>query len=145
MNWPGRLEKINAHLLPNYSDLECWVDVAHNKLGFTVLLEWIQRIKMKNFYIILALGIRKDYINILKVIKKANPKILFVLKGESFNSHNPKKIKAAADQLKMKAFISESIFDAFYNIQKDKNTCDKKKVIITGSIGLVGNFLAKIR
>ena len=145
MNWPGRLEKINANLLPNYSNLECWVDVAHNKLGFTVLVEWIQRIKMKNFYIILALGIRKDYINILKVIKKANPKILFVLKGESFNSHNPKKIKAVADQLKMHSFISESIFDALNNIQKDKNICDKKKVVITGSIGLVGNFLAKIK
>ncbi len=145
MNWPGRLEKINANLLPNYSNLECWVDVAHNKLGFTVLVEWIQRLKMKNFYIILALGIKKDYINILKVIKKANPKILFVLKGESFNSHNPKKIKAVADQLRMHSFISESIFDALYNIQKDKNTCIKKKVVITGSIGLVGSFLAKIK
>ena len=61
MYWPGRLEKINTNLLPNYSNLECWVDVAHNKLGFTVLVEWIKRIKMKNFYIILALGIRKDY------------------------------------------------------------------------------------
>ena len=145
MNWPGRLEKINANLLPNYSNLECWVDVAHNKLGFTVLVEWIQRIKMKNFYIILALGIRKDYINILKVIKKASPKILFVLRGEGFNSHNPKKIKAVADQLKMNSFIADSIFDALYNIQKDKNICDRKKVVITGSIGLVGNFLAKIK
>ena len=108
MNWPGRLEKINANLLPNYSNLECWVDVAHNKLGFTVLVEWIQRIKMKNFYIILALGIRKDYINILKVIKKANPKILFVLKGESFNSHNPKKIKAVADQLKIHSLFQRA-------------------------------------
>ena len=145
MNWPGRLEKISTNLLPNYSDLECWVDVAHNKLGFTVLVEWIKRIKMKSFYVILALGIRKDYINILKVIKKANPKVLFVLKGESFNSHNPKKIKAVADQLRMHSFISESIFEALYNIKKDKNICDKKKVVITGSIGLVGNFLAKIK
>ncbi len=84
MNWPGRLEKINANLLPNYSNLECWVDVAHNKLGFTVLVEWIQRIKMKNFYIILALGIRKDYINILKVIKKANPKNIICAKRRKF-------------------------------------------------------------
>ena len=145
MNWPGRLEKINANLLPNYSNLECWVDVAHNKLGFTALVEWIQQIKMKNFYIILALGIRKDYINILKVIKRANPKILFVLKGESFNSHNPKKIKAVSDQLKIRSFISESVFDALDFIKKDKNTGDKKKVVITGSIGLVGSFLAQIK
>ena len=144
MNWPGRLEKISTNLLPKYSDLECWVDVAHNKLGFTVLAEWIERIKMKNFYIVLALGIRKDYVNILKVIKKSNPKILFVLKGESFNSHNPKKIKAMADQLKIHSFISESIFDALDAIKKDKNTYGKKRVIITGSIGSVGSFLTEI-
>ena len=145
MYWPGRLEKISTNLLPNYSNIECWVDVAHNKLGFTVLLEWINQIKMKNFYIILALGIRKDYINILKVIKKANPKILFVLQGKSFNSHKPKKIKAVADQLKISSIISENIYDALNIIKKDKNTCDKKKVVITGSIGLVGSFLAEIK
>tara|TARA_B100001121_G_scaffold305091_2_gene321707 strand:+ start:1391 stop:2608 length:1218 start_codon:yes stop_codon:yes gene_type:complete len=145
MYWPGRLEKISTNLIPNYSNIECWVDVAHNKLGFTVLLEWINQIKMKNFYIILALGIRKDYINILKVIKKANPKILFVLQGKSFNSHEPKKIKAVADQLKISSIISENIYDALNIIKKDKNTCDKKKVVITGSIGLVGSFLAEIK
>ncbi len=145
MQWPGRLERISTNLLPNYTNFECWVDVAHNKLGFTVLVEWIKRMKMKKFYIILALGIRKDYINILKVIKKADPKILFVLKGESFNSHNPKKIKAVADQLKIHSFISKSIFDALDAIKKDKNTCDKKKVVITGSIGLVGSFLSEIK
>ena len=93
----------------------------------------------------MALGIRKDYINILRVIKKANPKILFVLKGESFSSHDPKKIKAVADQLKIHSLISESIFDALDTIKKDKNTCDKKKVVIAGSIGLVGSFLASIK
>ena len=143
--WPGRLEKISTNLLPNYSDLECWVDVAHNKLAFTVLVEWIKRIKMKNFYVILALGIRKDYVNILKVIKKSNPKILFVLKGKSFSSHNPKKIKATADQLKIYSIISESIYDALNTIKKDKSTCSKRKVVITGSIGLVGSFLAEIK
>ena len=100
---------------------------------------------MKNFYIVLALGIRKDYINILKVIKKANPKILFVLKGKSFNSHNPKKIKAVADQLEICSIISENIYDSLDTIKKDKIACDKKKVVITGSIGLVGNFLAEIK
>ena len=145
MHWPGRLEKVSTNLLPSYSNLECWVDVAHNKLGFTVLVEWIKRIKMKNFYVILALGIRKDYISILKVIKKANPKVLFLLKGESFNSHDPKKIKAIADQLKIQSIISNSIYDALNAIEKDKNTFNKKKVVITGSIGLVGNFLSEIK
>ena len=145
MYWPGRLEKISTNLPPNYSNLECWVDVAHNKLGFTVLVEWIKRIKMKNFYIILSLGIRKDYVKILKVIKKVNPKILFVIKGKSFSSHNPKKIKASADQLKMYSIISESIYEALNIIKKDKITCNKRKVIITGSIGLVGSFLAEIK
>ena len=142
--WPGRLEKISPNLLHDYNNLECWVDVAHNKLGFTVLVEWIMRTKMKDFYIIIALGIRKDHINILKVIKKANPKTLFILKGKSFNSHNPTKIKGIADQMKIHSNISEDIYDALGTIKKDKSTFSKKKVIITGSIGLVGNFLSEI-
>ena len=145
MYWSGRLEKISTNLPPNYSNLECWVDVAHNKLGFTALVQWIKQVKMKNFYIILALGIRKDYVSILKVIQKANPKTLFVLKGKSFNSHSPKKIQAIADQLKIYSIISESIYDALNIIKKNESTCDKKKVVITGSIGLVGGFLADIK
>ena len=145
IHWSGRLEKISTNLLPDYSNLECWVDVAHNKLGFVALVEWIKRTKMKNFYIILALGIKKDYINILKVIKKANPKILFVLKGKSFNSHEPKKIQAKANQFNIYSIISDNIYEALNIIKNDNNKYDNKKVIITGSIGLVGSFLAEIK
>ena len=100
---------------------------------------------MKDFYIILSLGIRKDYVNILKVIKKANPKTLFILKGKSFNSHKPNKIKETADQLQIYSNISKDIYDALDTIKKDKSTSSKKKVVITGSIGLVGSFLSEIR
>ena len=142
--WSGRLENISPKLLPNYNNLECWVDVAHNRLGFTVLYEWIKLTNMKDFYIIMALGIRKDYTNILKVIKKANPKNLFILKGKNFSSHDPKKIKNIADQLKIHSIISDDIYYALNYIKKDKRTYEKKKVIITGSIGLVGSFLSEI-
>ena len=30
-------------------------------------------------------------------------------------------------------------------IKSDKNSCKKKKVVVTGSIGLVGSFLSEIR
>ena len=67
------------------------------------------------------------------------------LDGKNFNSHNPKNIKAIADQLKIYSIISKSIYDALNTIKKNKGTCDKKKVVITGSIGLVGSFLAEIK
>ena len=142
--WPGRLENISSKLPPDYSNFECWVDVAHNKLGFTVLLDWIKRTKIKNFHIIMALGIRKDYINILKVIKQAKPKNLFILKGKSFSSHDPKKVKKVAAQLKIHSIISDDVYDALNLIKREKKTFEKKKVIITGSIGLVGSFLSEI-
>ncbi len=142
--WQGRLEKININLLPHYNNFELWVDVAHNKLGFSVLVEWIKKKKINDFYIITALGVKKDYINIFKVIKKANPKIIFILKGKNFNSQNPEKIKKIADKLKMYSIISEDIYEALNIIKREKNISDTKKVIITGSIGLVGYFLSKI-
>ena len=92
----------------------------------------------------MALGIRKDYNNILKIIKKANPKHLFVLQGKNFSSHDPEKIKKLADKLKIHSIISDDIHKALNYIKKDKKTYEKKKVIITGSIGLVGGFLSEI-
>ena len=110
-----------------------------------VLLDWIKQTKIKNFDMIMALGIRKDFIKILKVIKQANPKNLFILKGKGFSSHDPEKIKKVADQLKIHSIISEDVYDALNFIKRDKKTFEKKKVIITGSIGLVGSFLSEIK
>ena len=140
--WRGRLEKVNSNLYPNF---EIWIDVAHNKLGFSALVEWIKKTKIDSFYMILALGIKKDYLSIIKEIKKVNPNMLYIVSGKSFKSHKPKSIKRAADKIKMNSIIFEDIFDALNNIKKVDNNFNKKKVIITGSIGLVGNFLERIR
>ena len=59
---------------------------------------------------ILALGIKKDYLSIIKEIKKANPKILYIVSGKNFQSHNPKSIKRAANKIKIKSIIFEDIF-----------------------------------
>ena len=139
--WRGRIEKVKSNLYPN---LEIWIDVAHNKLGFSVLVEWIKKTKIESFYMILSLGIKKDYLSIIKEIKKANPKILYIVSGKNFQSHNPKSIKRAANKIKIKSIIFEDIFEALNNIKKKDNNYNKKKIIITGSIGLVGNFLEKI-
>ena len=53
-------------------------------------------------------------------------------------------IKIAADKIKMRSAIFEDIFEALNNIKKVDNNYNKKKIIITGSIGLVGNFLDNI-
>ena len=60
--------------------------------------------------------------------------------AEAFDACKPE-----ADQLQIHSNISEDIFDALNPIKKDKSTFSKKKVVITGSIGLVGSFLSEIR
>ena len=142
--WRGRLEKVDSTLYPKFKNFEIWIDVAHNKLGFSVLVDWIKKTKIDSFYMILALGIKKDYLSIIKEIKKVNPEILYIVSGKSFRSHDPKSIKRATDKIKIKSVIFEGIFDALNSIKKLDNNYKKKKIIITGSIGLVGNFLEKI-
>ena len=143
--WPGRLEKIDTSLIPNYNNFECWVDVAHNKLGFMVLADWIKKEKVNNFYMILALGIKKDYINILRVIKKTGPNILFLVDGKNFSNHDPYKIKKIADKFKIHSIVSNNVHQALNSIKKESNNYEKKKVIITGSIGLVGSVLSEMQ
>ena len=54
------------------------------------------------------------------------------------------KDKKIADQLKIHSIISKDIYKALNYIKKEKETYEKKKVIITGSIGLVGSLLSEI-
>ena len=56
------------------------MDVAHNVLGFEVLKNWLVEKSIDDPILIMALGIKKDYKNILKQIKRIKPGLLVFLR-----------------------------------------------------------------
>jgi folylpolyglutamate synthase/dihydropteroate synthase len=100
---------------------------------------------MKDYYMILALGIKKDYKNILKEIQKSKPALLCLVSNTNFYSHDSLKIKIEAKKLNINTKIYNEILDALNFIKKEDKHNKKKQVIITGSIGLVGSFISKLQ
>ncbi|MAJ24286.1 MAG: hypothetical protein CMP36_02110 [Rickettsiales bacterium] len=146
IKWSGRIEKIKSHASSSYKDLEIWADVAHNKLGFKVLIDWVKESNLNNLYIILALGIKKSYLNVLKEINKTNPKVIYLVSMTNFQNHNPYKIQKAATKYGIKTLVCDTAFNALDDIKKNNQSkLERKRIIITGSIGLVGSFLSEMK
>ena len=107
IKWPGRLHKLSGKLSKQYKDLDIWVDVAHNVLGFRSISSWIESLKNINPVFIIGLGIKKDYIGIIKEIKKTKPSLICFLSEVNFHCHEPEKLKKFATQLEIKSYIGK--------------------------------------
>ena len=143
IKWPGRLHQLSGKLSKKYNDLDIWVDVAHNVLGFRSLRSWIEGLKIINPVFIIGLGIKKDYKGIIKEIKKTNPSLICFLSEVNFHCHKPEKLKKFATKLEIECYIGIGINETL-NFIANKNKNNKKQLtVITGSIGLIGDILNK--
>ena len=77
--------------------------------------------------------------NVIKEIKKTCPSYIYFLSELKFHSHKAEKLKIFARKLEIKSYIAGSITEVLESL-KNKNK-KKKLIIITGSIGLIGDFL----
>lgn len=138
IKWDGRLQKITGSLSKKYKGLDIWVDVAHNVLGFKALKSWIINSNIVNPIFIIGLGIKKDYVGIIKEIKKTNPAYIYFLSELNFHSHKAEKLKNFAKKLEINSYVGRNIEEVltFFRDNKKENL-----IIIAGSIGLVGEFL----
>ena len=119
------------------------MDVAHNVLGFRSLRSWIESFKNINPVFIIGLGIKKDYIGIIKEIKKTKPSLICFLSELNFHCHKPEKLKKFATQLEIESYIGKSINEILDFIVCKNKTNKKQLTLITGSIGLIGDILNK--
>ena len=143
IKWPGRLHKLRGKLSKQYEDLDIWVDVAHNVLGFRSLISWIESFKTINPVFVIGLGIKKDYKGIIKEIKKTKPGLICFLSEVNFHCHKPEKLKKFANQLEIESYIGKNINDILDFITSKNKTNKKQLTMITGSIGLIGDILIK--
>ncbi|MDC3024002.1 Mur ligase family protein [Alphaproteobacteria bacterium] len=142
IKWEGRLHRLNGYIKKNFPTTEYWVDCAHNTLGFQALKKWVEKKKFLKLYIVLSVGIQKDYKAILKQIKKMKPTKLFFIKSTGFSSRSSEDLFIQARNLNIKCKILDTLFDAmkFVSLIKEKKTI-KKTCLIVGSTNLVGKAL----
>ena len=114
-------------------------------LGFEVLKNWLIEKTINEPVIIMALGINKDYKNILKLVQEIKPSLLIFLKKTELNSHSPNKLEKTSLKLNIKSLVYNDVFEALNKIQLGVTGRNNRTVIITGSIALVGSVLSKNR
>ena len=140
IKWQGRLQSLKGNLQRKFMNLNLWIDAAHNVLGFRILVNWILKNNIKNPVFIISLGIRKDYVNILKEIKKVNPINMYLLTEVNFNNQCPYRILKLAKKLNIKATVSENILRTLNKLAASSKE-KRATVFIAGSIGLIGEVL----
>ncbi len=144
IKWEGRLHQLSGAIKKKYTNTDFWVDCAHNTLGFKVLKKWVDQDKSSRFYLILSVGIQKDYKGILKHIKKMNPELLLLVKRTNFSSRPAEDLFSEASNLKIKCKIFNTVIQSIKFVSSiEEGLYNKKKCLIAGSINLVGEVLLK--
>ena len=102
--------------------------------------------KFSELFIILSVGVQKDYKGILNQIKKMDPKLLLFIKKTNFSSRSIDDLVVEAKSLKIKHKIFNTVFNSIEFISSTKNSINYNKFcLITGSINFVGEVYLKIK
>ncbi len=145
VSWPGRLQKIeNSKLIPKNSELngEIFLDGGHNNSAGIALSKWVKNLKNIKFYIIVGMMKNKDIEGFLKPIKPYIYKLLAIKIPKQANSYIAQDIFDVSKSLGINSQVIDSIENALQIISLE-STSVPKKILITGSLYLVGSFLEK--
>ena len=119
-----------------------FLDGGHNKSAGIALSKWVKNFEKIKFYIILGMMNNKDVEGFLKPIKPYIHKLIAIKIPQQKNSYDAKDIFEKTKSLDINSQITESLKKALQIISNEK-TSTPKKILITGSLYLVGSFLEK--
>ena len=145
VSWPGRLQKIEKGKLISKNlevNGEIFLDGGHNKSAGVALSKWIKNFENVRFYIILGMMNNKDVVGFLKPIKPYIHKLLAIKIPHQKNAYDAEDIYEISKSLDINSQVTNSLEKALQIITIEK-TSNPKKILITGSLYLVGSFLEK--
>ncbi len=138
VKWSGRIQKLDGKISKEYSDLDIWIDSAHNTLGFKSLLNWLNINNEKNI-LIMSIGKNKDIKSILDEISNSRlTEIVLISSGNKYY-YNAYDIKKICDEKNIPTFIANDIYDALSYCAITKV---KKRIVATGSIYFISTILS---
>ena len=141
--WPGRLQKIwKGDLSPcNLGfEAELFIDGGHNPSAGNAIANWIQQLNPSTFFLILGMMKNKDLEGFLKPLKSSIHKLIAVKIPEEINAQEPETIVQTSNKLQIPSKSAHSIEMALHDI-KNEHSILPKRILITGSLYLVGKYL----
>ena len=133
VRWSGRMQKV---FLKKY-DLEIYLSGDHNPQGVDSLLEIIRAMPLKTNHFILGIGKDKKTNDMLK-------KITAVPDAKIYLTETPFKGTAVADyppEFRELSHCSNSNIEKIFSFLKEQNLGSNDRIIVTGSLYLVGQVL----
>ena len=143
VSWPGRLQRIDkGRLGPQNLGIngEIFLDGGHNIAAGIALSNWIKNSEKAKLYVILAMMKNKDLNGFLQPFKKNIHKLIAIKINE--NNYDPKYIVQESIKKKIDSYTADSLENALKTISIEKSSI-AKRVLVTGSLYLIGHFLEK--
>ncbi len=141
--WPGRLQKINEGPLSPTAlgfNAELFVDGAHNPSGGKVIADWSKKQDPSTLFIIVGIMKNKNLEDFLKPFGAIINKLIATKIPDEINAQDPKIILDACSKLKIPCTSANDLVTAMQIIKREDSVLPKR-ILITGSLYLVGKFL----
>ena len=141
--WPGRLQKINEGPLSPTAlgfNAELFVDGAHNPSGGKVIADWSKKQDPSTLFIIVGIMKNKNLEDFLKPFGAIINKLIATKIPDEINAQDPKIILDACSKLKIPCISANDLVTAMQIIKREDSVLPKR-ILITGSLYLVGKFL----
>ena len=134
-SWSGRIQKLNNGKIFNLRKNITIIDGSHNQDGAFVLNQYISKISLGKWNIIIGMLNNREVKDFVKIFKNHINKIYAITIPESKNSHSARDIKYKLDTLGFNTNVSNSFEEAL------KESDNKIPLLITGSLYLAGYAL----
>ncbi len=143
VHWPGRLQKITkGKLSPSNLGFtaELFLDGGHNPAAGAAIATWIKQLKPSTFFLILGIMKNKNLQGFLAPFGSSIHKLIAVNIPEEINAQDRETIAQTATRMEIPSVVASDIKSALQNIKAEKPILPKR-ILITGSLYLVGHFL----
>ena len=134
-SWSGRIQKLNDGKIFNLRKNITIIDGSHNQDGAFVLNQYISKISLGKWNIIIGMLNNREVKDFVKIFKNHINQIYAITIPESQNSHSARDIKYKLDTLGFNTNVSNSFEEAL------KESDNKIPLLITGSLYLAGYAL----
>ena len=134
-SWSGRIQKLNDGKIFNLRKNITIIDGSHNQDGAIVLNQYLKKISLGKWNIIIGMLNNREVKDFVKIFKNHINQIYAITIPEQKNSLSAIDIKYKLDTLGFNTNVSNSLEDAL------KKADNKIPLLITGSLYLAGYAL----